>query len=257
MKPKYLAAFALLVAFSLALSLATWGVQAQSTSGYPAPAGITGKVVSISGDIVEISTDANVSLQFRIDATTVILRGGFSNLASIGAGEAVVIDPAFSTYATKASPDDQAPDTSNQSGGSDSGQPSPPSDTEPPSGSAPPSPLPNQSDDQPPANTAPVARLIWAPQPGETLTTGVVRSATSDQISMVAGPDIFTVLLDKSTTFLSSEVAGSPASAATDAAVGPGTTILILGTPGAGSGTIVARSILVQLPAPGASSAPR
>jgi hypothetical protein len=102
-----------------------------------------------------------------------------------------------------------------------------------------------------------IARLIWVPQKGETLTSGSVQSASAGRVTLQAGSSTFTALVDRSTALRRVDTTGGHVLSATAADIQPGKMLLILGTAAPNSDTITAKAILVQPQSPGTRAAPR
>ena len=282
----------LLVALPLALGLVAWAAHAQArpTAAFPAPSGSTGTIVEARDGFVWVKlagTDANRTLHMRVDASTVILKDGFSSFAALSAGDVVFVDPTFPTAGVSA-PDAGVPGTGSSSvapstnkgdasagrsagasAGLDSGaealpagapgsgrsaqtskqaQPGDVSSQAQPSG---------QPGDPAARKAVPVARLIWVAPKGEVLTSGSVTSVAAGSVTLQAGSSIFTILIDKSTDLRRVDAADDTPVSATAADIQPGQSLVVAGTAAPGSDAITARAILIQPAAPGTKTAPR
>jgi hypothetical protein len=283
----------LLVALPLAVGLVAWAAQgrARSTAAFPAPSGNTGTIVEVRDGFVWVrlaGTEANRTLHARVDASTIILKGGFSRYAALSEGDILFVDPTFATANVTApdagvpgtDPASAAPPSANKDDASagrhagasanlgSSAQPLPagapgsgrsaqpskraqPGDT---STEAQPSGLPG---DPAARNPVPVARLIWVASRDEALTSGFVTSVAAGRVTLQAGSSTFTVTIDKSTELRRAGAAGGPPVAATAAGIRPGQSLLVAGATLSGSDTITARAVLIQPAAPGAKVPPR
>lgn len=290
MKQKNLAITGFMLASLLfTLALSAWISPALAASPFPIPSGTVGTITRIASNVYTVDTGSGTIVQVRVDASTVVLKGGFANASSLRVGDRVVVDPSFRfSHPTPTGPGN-APGLGNSSGsnpsrntsnstegqrpGATSGTaPAAPNTGDPGTGqpSAPPSNdanagrVPNSSTAQAPGdsrtsdpgtrNQIATARLVWVPQKDERLTVGKVNSATAvsaSKLTLQAGLDTFTATLDRTTDLRRQDTVGGALIPATTANIQVGRTLIIVGTAERNSSVITAKVMLIQPLPPG------
>lgn len=286
MKQKNIAITGAMLAVMLIIgALMSWVAPAQAASPFPVPSGTVGKITRIAGDIYTVDTGSGVVAQVRIDASTVVIKGKFASASSLVVGDRVVVDPSFrvanppstapgnepgvrgtnnsgSTGSTGNSTEGQRPGSSSGSGSSAPGASEPGSGgtSAPPPGDSSAGTRPGSTTSQAPgdSSTAPgarnpitLARLIWAPQQGETLTAGKVSAAVAGKVTLQAGTNTFTALVAASTDVRLQQTTNGSFVTAAASDIQAGRALIILGTSPRNSSTITSKLVLIQSSAQG------